>query len=231
MKKNSEYRKEALNALEGNWGNSVVAVIIYIAFSGIVGVSFSLPLSSYSYGVQLLSNISNLLILPVEFALIIGFLKIIRHQEFSINKLFSYFNARVWVTMIQVTIYGLLWSLLLIIPGIIKYYSYSMTYYILLDEPELKYDAAIEKSMEMMKGKKLKLFLLDLSFIGWALLCILTLGFGLVLLLPYVYTARAAFYEDLKAELAMNAEEENKESNVNNGYDKGITDNYSKELK
>ena len=54
----------------------------------------------------------------------------------------------------------------------------------------------------MMKGKKLKLFLLDLSFIGWFILALLTLGIGFVLLVPYIYTAHAAFYEDLKAELA-----------------------------
>ena len=103
-----------------------------------------------------------------------------------------------------------------------------MTYYILLDEPELKYNAAIEKSVEIMKGKKFKLFLLDLSFIGWALLCILTLGIGLVLLVPYMNTAQAAFYEDLKAELAQKATEE--ENNVDNSYDQGTTDNYTKEL-
>ena len=131
--------------------------------------------------------------------------------------------------MILVVIYEFLWTLLLIIPGIIKYYSYAMTKFILLDEPELKYDAAIEKSMEMMKGKKFKLFLLDLSFIGWALLCILTLGIGLVLLVPYMYTARAAFYEDLKAELAQKVEEEKENNSVENGYDRGTTDNYSKE--
>lgn len=229
MKKNSEYRKEALNALEGNWGNAVVAVIIYFALSGIVGASFSWPLSSYPYEIQLVSNISNLLILPLDFALTIGFLRLIRNQNFSIDKLFSYYNARVWVTMILVVIYEFLWTLLLIIPGIIKYYSYAMTKFILLDEPELKYDAAIEKSMEMMKGKKFKLFLLDLSFIGWALLCILTLGIGLVLLVPYMYSARAAFYEDLKAELAQKVEEEKENNSVENGYDRGTTDNYSKE--
>lgn len=75
-----------------------------------------------------------------------------------------------------------------------------MTYYIMQDHPELAYNAAIEKSMEMMSGYKMKLFLLDLSFIGWGILCILTMGLGLLLLLPYMYTARAAFYEELKKE-------------------------------
>ena len=96
--------------------------------------------------------------------------------------------------------FTILWSLLLVIPGIIKSYSYAMTSFILKDEPEMKNNAAIEKSMAMMEGSKMKLFMLDLSFIGWAILCIFTLGIGLLFLQPYVAISRAAFYEDLKAQ-------------------------------
>ena len=96
--------------------------------------------------------------------------------------------------------FTILWSLLLVIPGIIKSYSYAMTSFILKDEPEMKNNAAIEKSMAMMEGNKMKLFMLDLSFIGWAILCIFTLGIGLLFLQPYVAISRAAFYEDLKTE-------------------------------
>jgi uncharacterized membrane protein len=110
--------------------------------------------------------------------------------------------------MLLKAIYLILWTLLLIIPGIIKSYSYAMTEFILKDNPEMKNNAAIEKSMAMMQGKKMKLFLLDLSFIGWIILAILTLGLGFVLLVPYMYTARAAFYEDLKAELEAGQTEE-----------------------
>ena len=86
----------------------------------------------------------------------------------DIGKLFDGFKdfGRIWGTGILVAIYTVLWTCLLIVPGIIKSYSYAMTYYILKDEPELKYNAAIEKSMSMMNGYKMKLFLLDLSFIG-----------------------------------------------------------------
>ena len=75
-----------------------------------------------------------------------------------------------------------------------------MTPYILRDEPDLSYNAAIEKSMAMMEGHKMKYFLLGLSFIGWGLLCCLTLGIGFFFLLPYIYVAYAAFYEDVKSE-------------------------------
>ena len=96
--------------------------------------------------------------------------------------------------------FTILWSLLLVIPGIIKSYSYAMTSFILKDEPEMKNNAAIEKSMAMMEGNKMKLFMLDLSFIGWAILCIFTFGIGFLFLQPYVAISRAAFYEDLKAQ-------------------------------
>ena len=61
-------------------------------------------------------------------------------------------------------------------------------------------NAAIERSMAMMEGNKMKLFLLDLSFIGWAILCLFTFGLGFFVLQPYMQVARAAFYEDLKAQ-------------------------------
>ena len=75
-----------------------------------------------------------------------------------------------------------------------------MTDFILKDQPELANNAAIEKSMAMMDGNKMKLFLLDLSFIGWAILCLFTFGIGCFFLQPYVQAAHAAFYEDLKAQ-------------------------------
>ena len=62
--------------------------------------------------------------------------------------------------------------------------------------------------MKMMNGKKMKLFLLDLSFIGWIILSLLTLGLGFFILAPYIYTARSKFYLDLKAETGTIAESE-----------------------
>lgn len=145
----------------------------------------------------------------MSFAIIVAFLKIYRKENVGVAHLFAYYKeGGVWTTMLLKAIYLILWTLLLIIPGIIKSYSYAMTEFILKDNPEMKNNAAIEKSMAMMQGKKMKLFLLDLSFIGWIILALLTLGLGFVLLVPYMYTARAAFYEDLKAELEAGQTEE-----------------------
>ena len=89
----------------------------------------------------------------------------------NIGGLFDGFNdfGRIVGTKLLQAIYTFLWTLLLVIPGIIKNYSYAMTDFILKDQPELANNAAIEKSMAMMDGNKMKLFLLDLSFIGWAI--------------------------------------------------------------
>ena len=102
--------------------------------------------------------------------------------------------------MLLMAVYTFLWTLCFIIPGIIKSFSYAMTPYILNERPELTADEAIELSMKMMEGHKMDLFIFYLSFIGWYLLAILTCFIGYLWLIPYVYTAQAAFYEDVKAE-------------------------------
>lgn len=93
-----------------------------------------------------------------------------------------------------------LWSLLLIIPGIIKGFSYSMAYYIKADHPEYGWRECLEESEKMMKGYKLKYFLLNLSFIGWLLLSIVTFGLASFWVSAYMSTASAVFYDELKRE-------------------------------
>ena len=75
-----------------------------------------------------------------------------------------------------------------------------MTPFILAEKPELSANEAIELSMKMMEGHKMEFFMLWLSFIGWSILGILTLCIGYLWLVPYMYTATAAFYEDVKAD-------------------------------
>ena len=101
-------------------------------------------------------------------------------------------------TLLLVGIKSVLWTLLFIIPGIIKTYEYSIIPYILADDPEISSKDAFKKAKEMMKGNKWRLFKLEFSFIGWFLLCVLTLGIGTFFLLPYVSAANAEFYVELK---------------------------------
>ena len=102
-------------------------------------------------------------------------------------------------TMLLMDVFLLLWSLLFIIPGIIKSYSYRMVPYILAQEPELSGRAAIDRSRQMMNGQKWRAFVLDLSFILWILLTIVTLGIvGIFYVQPYIYATNAELYHALK---------------------------------
>lgn len=97
-----------------------------------------------------------------------------------------------------------LWSLLLIIPGIIKAYAYSMAYYIRYDNPELSARECLELSSDMMNGHKLDLFVLHLTFILLLIIDIFTCGLGNLFTQPYMNTITAQFYEDVKAEYEYN---------------------------
>lgn len=97
-------------------------------------------------------------------------------------------------------LYVALWSLLLIIPGIVKSYSYAMTPFLLAEHPELTASQAIDLSQQLMDGHKMDLFLLDLTFLGWDLLASLPANLGHLALNPYKNAARAAFYRQLQSE-------------------------------
>jgi uncharacterized membrane protein len=116
----------------------------------------------------------------------------------------SFVNS--FLAILLTTIFTMLWSLLFIIPGIIKSFPYAMTPYIIAEDPEIDAMAAIDKSQEMMRGHKMELFLLYLSFIGWYLLAGLTFGVGMIFLLPYVKTAEANFCVELRGKKVVTAE-------------------------
>lgn len=101
-------------------------------------------------------------------------------------------------TMFLRAIYLLLWTLLLIIPGIIKSYAYRMVPYILSDNPNIGANRAIQLSNEMTKGEKWEMFVLDLSFIGWYLLGLLALGIGVLFVMPYEDATKAQLYLHLR---------------------------------
>lgn len=185
------FRREAAAALEGNWMMSAVATLILYVVTGAFNV------------VPVVGPVLYMLVsLPLGYGVKVLFQHVYREGEVDLGMLFDGFRdfGRVFLTRLLVGIYIMLWTLLLIVPGIIKSYSYSMTDYVLRDNPDLAYDAAVRESMRLMDGNKMSLFILDLSFIGWAILCVLTLGIGFLWLVPYVQTAHASFYETIKEE-------------------------------
>ena len=120
-------------------------------------------------------------------------------EEGRLETLFRY--SKQWGTMLAAellqVVYILGWMLLFIIPGLIAAYRYSLTSYILAENPEMDANDAITRSKELMKGNKWRLFCLDFSFIGWDILSVFTLGIGDLWLTPYRTAAAAAFYREL----------------------------------
>lgn len=122
-----------------------------------------------------------------------------RQKTPEVNSLFGYFKH--WrstaVAGLLQALFIFLWSLLFLIPGIMAAYSYSMTKYILAENPQLSPSEAIERSKQLMLGNRFRLFCLQLSFIGWDILCAFTLGIGYLWLTPYKQAAEAAFYREI----------------------------------
>ena len=109
------------------------------------------------------------------------------------------------VIMLLRTVYIILWSLLLIIPGIIKTYEYRMIPYLLAENPDLTREEAFALSKQMMTGEKWDAFVLDLSFIGWAILSLFTLGLvGIFYGNPYKGLTDAALYMALREKIQQN---------------------------
>lgn len=99
---------------------------------------------------------------------------------------------------LMISIFTMLWSLLFVIPGIVKAYSYSMAPYIKVDNPEWDWRQCLNESKEITNGHKMELFVLDLSFIGWILVGYIACCIGLLWVIPYTEAARANAYEALK---------------------------------
>jgi hypothetical protein len=91
-----------------------------------------------------------------------------------------------------------LWSLLFVIPGIIKSYEYYMIPYILSENPNISMDRAFELSRRMTQGEKWEIFVMELSFIGWYVLCAFPCGIGFYFLMPYIEASRAELYEVMR---------------------------------
>ena len=190
MEKNSKYFRDLGWAqLQGRWGYPVILTLVYLVICSLV--------SSVSSGVL------GFLTIPMGYSYAVSFLENKRTgAEFKIEKLFDGYKdfIRIFGTILLETAYVILWALLLIVPGIIKAISYSQTYFVLKDNPELSFNAAIERSMAMMEGRKMQYFLLQLSFIGWIILAMLTFGLLTLWVNPYISATNAHFYEYVKEE-------------------------------
>ncbi len=134
----------------------------------------------------------------VTYGLVQVSMRIKRQETFELHDFFdtSELTRVMTLTFVQ-EVYLFLWRLL-VIPGVIKQYSYSQTYFLLYENPHLSTDELISQSRGMMKGHKWELFILDASFLGWAFLAILTFGILGFYIAPLYFMARLGFYEYVK---------------------------------
>jgi len=187
-KSNEELTKSARDILSGRWQEMAVVTLVYVLVNGI---SSSVPKLGMAIG------------LVIGGPLALGYTSLIlavkRGKELKIAQLFDGFSRFVdaLVAYLLMTVFVILWSLLLIVPGIIAALSYAMTYFLLADNPGLDGLGAMRKSKQLMIGHKMRLCTLGLRFIGWIALGILTFGIGFFWIIPYMAMTFAAFYQDI----------------------------------
>ena len=188
--RSKDYRQRAWAALSNKWGTVVLAMLIVVLLSAAIN---AIP------GVGQIASL--LLSGPLQLGFVIVIMKVLKDEVVDVSNVFDGFKDFMSSFLLYLlnTIFVALWSLLFVITGIIASYSYSMSYFILKDNPGMDANEARKASIEMMKGHKWQLFCLEFSFIGWIILSVLTFGILTLWVGPYIATPRAAFYEELKA--------------------------------
>ena len=215
MKTNQELKNAALAALKGKWTPSVMAtlvlfagmmipIILALVVEGIVDPSLESETMSV-WSILVLYGFVFLLYYPLSMVGYYNAFKVL-HQtgdDKVTSNMFSFtfegYLKNLGFTLLYI-LFVFLWALLFYIPGIVKGIAYSLSPFILKDNPELSANEAINLSQKMMKGHKFDLFFLMLSFIGWIILGAFTLGIAYMWLIPYMSATLAAFYQDVKKE-------------------------------
>lgn len=218
-----EIKRRARERLSGNWKDvallSIIPVVIGMLFAG--GVSETLDIFSMGSPTDAeLSEFSFLFFIDIKEILVniatilfttsiaYTLLDLVRYNDYTIEPLSDAFRVirkgytiQVLAIAIITWVFTILWSFLFIIPGIIANFAYSQAYYIYKDAIENGENLSpidyITESKELMRGNKGRLFILELSFVGWHILALFTFGLGYLFLSPYIQTSKAVFYEDL----------------------------------
>lgn len=210
----SQIKKKALASLKGKWGTGVLLTFTVFLVTTIVPMMAEMMMSGGfsawvdeeepSTAANLISLFFSFLFIPLSVASYWFYLVIARWNDPKISQVFAVYkewelSLKVIGTSILMGIFTMLWTLLLIIPGIIKGIAYSQAFFLMKDNPEYSALEAITESRKRMKGFKWKYFLMNLSFIGWIFIAIFTLGIGFLWLTPYISTANATFYNEFIA--------------------------------
>lgn len=188
MKTRAELKMDAKQQLKGNYGLAIGVLLTTVAISLLVFVPF-------------IGGILVFLAAPsLALGVIMVYQRFAHYEKPSYEEMFHGFQyfGKALLLYILVAVFTFLWSLLLIVPGIVKSFSYSMSFYILAEHPEMTALEALNESKRIMDGHKLDLFVLMLSFLGWMILCSLTFGILLLYVEPYMYATYVNFYNMVK---------------------------------
>ncbi len=219
----ADFRKKAREALQGKWGLAVWTGFIALLLGAISrgggssggrgdGVNdFNIPDFGREYFVIIVAIVSVALIWAlitffIGGAIELGYCRfnknLIQGTDPKFTDLFSRMDIflKALGLRLVITLFTVLWAILLIIPGIIAALSYSMAFYIMEEDPSIDILEAIRRSKEMMMGNKWRLFCLGISFIGWFLLSVCTLFIGFLWLVPYANASFAAFYLEVSGQ-------------------------------
>lgn len=216
-----EMKQAAKNDLKGKWGVSIGSFLLatYVPMN-VVAIPFAFLLYAGVFLLAAQQEVLGGIIMVISYLMLfvpmfvicgplyMGYylfnLRIARHQQAGFGLPYRAFTSGVygrltkgyfmWNLMIM------LWMLLLIVPGIVKSFAYALAPYLMMDHPEMTWKEALAESQRMMKGHKMKLFVLHLSFIGWIVLAGITSYATMIYSGPYMYQAFANFYRDLKGE-------------------------------
>ena len=195
-----ELKNWAKQKIKGHIWEILIPVIVAGILSGItVGQKFTMEggILHYNGGISL-----GIFFYFVQVGLASFMVKFVNEKKCEFKELFAYINdyVRIFLTAILEIIFVFLWTLLLIVPGIIKAFSYALVDLLLADSKynDLECKDILKKSQEMMNGHKMDLFIFELSFIGWHILAIFTLGLLEIWIIPYYTTAKYKFLDDIK---------------------------------
>jgi uncharacterized membrane protein len=191
---NRDLMQQARESLKGHWGPAVGITFIYACICMISGAPDMFKLAGL-----IVSG-------PLTLGYYGAFLSHARNGEMRVGQLFEGFSSFLTAlgAYVLMAVFIILWSLLLIVPGIMAALSYSLTYFIIADDPDIGPMEAIRKSKEMMYGHRWRLCWLGFRFTGWILLGIVTAGIGFLWVGPYMAAAFARFYQDLLDNTATN---------------------------
>lgn len=182
--------RQACITLKGNWAKAIGATVVQWLISGA------------AQAVPVVGQFSHIFLIPLNVGLLLYFLMLARTQKPALETIFVPFSSygRMLWGGIRMGIFIFLQYLLLIIPGIVATYRYAMTFYIMLDEPELKVRDAMIKSREMMYNHKMQLFGYSILFALIAIAAtVFTIGIGLIWFVPFTQALMANYYLQLKS--------------------------------